>query len=67
VWFEASGEHKTGNMADVFLPKEVGELLKVKKKRFLGINGHRKQCCGSGMFIPDPDPTVFYPGSGSYK
>ncbi len=21
------------------------------------------QCCGSGMFIPDPDPTFFHPGS----
>jgi hypothetical protein len=22
-----------------------------------------KQCCGSGMFFPIPDPTFFHPGS----
>jgi hypothetical protein len=26
------------------------------------------KCCGSGMFIPDPDPTIFwYPGSRSER
>jgi hypothetical protein len=33
---------------------------------FMRIPNHNtgiKQCCGSGMFIPDPDLTFFHPGS----
>ncbi len=38
----------------LYLLAEVGFRLK-----FLGFT----QCCGSGMFIPDPGPEFFHPGS----
>jgi hypothetical protein len=54
----------------------------MRKFRGISHSSYSRQCCGSGMFIPDPYPTIFwYPvsriqirssfiqdfGSGSYK
>jgi hypothetical protein len=43
--------------------KNTTKQRKLKILATFFLTARRSQCCGSGMFIPDPDPTFFHPGS----
>jgi hypothetical protein len=62
--YSLQGKWLWKNIVLILLPKNV-----VRKNNggyvFFGQTYRTFQCCGSGMFIPDPDPTIFwYPRSG---